>query len=86
MQVILQYFRLINYGEPKVKASICIARQLNKGKYFAHCIREWEKLIKKGERIPISKRGKHQKIRSLLDDEDIKLQVASYLRVNVLCR
>ena len=34
---------------------------------------------KKGEEIPISKRSKIQKIRSLLDNEDIKLQVASYL-------
>jgi len=55
LTALLQYLRLVNYGELKIKASICIARQLKKGKYFARCIREWEKLVKKGERIPISK-------------------------------
>lgn len=42
----------------------------------------WEKLVKNGETIPISKRGKHCKIRSLLDDEDIQIKIKEYLREN----
>jgi hypothetical protein len=78
----LQYLRLINHNEPKIKASLSIAWQLNKGLYFARCLREWEKLVKNGETIPISKREKHCKIKSLLDNEDVQMQIATYLREN----
>lgn len=82
LTALLQYFRLVDHQEPKVKASLCVARQLNKGPYFARCLRVWEKLVKNGETIPISKRGKHCKIRSLLDDEDIQIKIKEYLREN----
>ncbi|PKY54568.1 hypothetical protein RhiirA4_473455 [Rhizophagus irregularis] len=82
LTALLQYLRLINHEEPKIKASLSIAQQLNKGPYFAHCLREWEKLVKNGETIPISKRGKHCKIKSLLDDEDVQMQIATYLHEN----
>ncbi|PKB95594.1 hypothetical protein RhiirA5_302831, partial [Rhizophagus irregularis] len=68
--------------EPKIKTSLSIAQQLNKGPYFARCLREWEKLVKNGETIPISKREKHCKIKSLLDDEDVQMQIATYLHEN----
>jgi hypothetical protein len=55
LTALLQYLRLVNHKEPKIKASLSIARQLNKGPYFARCLREWEKLAKNGETIPISK-------------------------------
>ncbi|CAI2192300.1 18293_t:CDS:2 [Funneliformis geosporum] len=32
--------KLVNYQEPKMKASLCITRQLNKGSYFACCLRK----------------------------------------------
>lgn len=82
LTALLHYLRLINHQEPKIKASLCVARQLNKGPYFARCLRVWEKMVKNGETVPVSKRGKHCKIRSLLDDEDVKMQITSYLREN----
>jgi hypothetical protein len=82
LTALLQYLRLVNHQEPKIKASLCVTRQLNKGPYFARCLRVWEKLVKNGENIPISKRGKHCKIQSLLDDEDVQMQIAAYLREN----
>ena len=39
LTALLQYFRLVNHQEPKMKASLCIARQLNKGPYFARYFR-----------------------------------------------
>ncbi|CAG8683375.1 12306_t:CDS:2 [Funneliformis caledonium] len=39
LTALLQYLRLVNHKEPKIKASLCIARQLNKGPYFARCLR-----------------------------------------------
>ena len=42
----------------------------------------WKKLIKNGESILISKREKHCKIKSLIDDEDIQMQIAAYLHEN----
>ncbi|CAG8742762.1 17712_t:CDS:2 [Rhizophagus irregularis] len=82
LTALLQYLRLINHEEPKIKTSLSIAQQLNKGPYFARCLREWEKLVKNGETIPISKREKHCKIKSLLDDEDVQMQIATYLHEN----
>jgi hypothetical protein len=82
LTALLQYLRLVNHKEPKIKASLCIARQLNKGPYFARCLRVWEKLVRNGETIPISKRGKHCKIQSLLNDEDVQIQIVTYLREN----
>ncbi|CAG8618418.1 5785_t:CDS:2 [Funneliformis caledonium] len=79
---LLQYLMLVNHKEPKIKASLCIARQLNKGSYFARCLRVWEKLIRNGETIPISKWEKHCKIQSLLNDKDIQIQIVTYLREN----
>jgi len=57
LTALLQYLRLVNNKEPKIKSSLSIARQLNKGLYFARYLREWEKLVKNGEAIPILKRG-----------------------------
>jgi hypothetical protein len=43
LTALLQYLRLVNYQEPKIKASFCIAQQINKRPYFAYCLRVWEK-------------------------------------------
>ena len=53
---------------------------LKKGPWFARCLRLWSRMLQNGETIPFSKRGKHCKVKSLLDDEDIQMQIASYLR------
>ncbi len=37
-------------------------------------------MLQNGETIPFSKREKYCKVKSLLDDEDIQMQVTSYLR------
>ncbi|GES86721.1 hypothetical protein GLOIN_2v1489476 [Rhizophagus clarus] len=82
LTALLQYLRHINHKELKIKVSFSIAWQLNKGPYFARCLREWEKLVKNGKTILISKQGKHCKIKSLLDDENIQMQITTYLRKN----
>lgn len=40
LTALLQYLRLADYGELKVKANICIAQQLKKGKYFVRYIQK----------------------------------------------
>jgi hypothetical protein len=37
-------------------------------------------MLQNGKTIPFSKWGKHCKVKSLLDDEDILMQITSYLR------
>ena len=37
-------------------------------------------MLQNRESIPFSKRRKHCKVKSLLNDEDIQMQVTSYLR------
>ncbi|CAB4401464.1 unnamed protein product [Rhizophagus irregularis] len=59
-----------------------LENEVKSGPYFARCLREWEKLVKNSETIPISKREKHCKIKSLLDDEDVQMQIATYLHEN----
>jgi hypothetical protein len=56
----LQYLRFINHEKLKIKASLSIAQQSNKRPYFACYFREWEKLVKNGETILISKWEKHR--------------------------
>ena len=47
-------------------ASQIVAESIGKGKYQAELIRVWTKNFLKNKTIPTSKRGQHQKIKSLL--------------------
>lgn len=79
LTAVLQYLKLIKLGKKKLESSISIANQLDRGKYFARCIREWAQMVKEGDSIPFSNRGLHRKTSSLLDDEDIKLTITEFL-------
>jgi len=80
LTAILQYMRLLEFQDSKLEASLSVAHQFKKGPWFARCLRLWSHMLQNGESIPFSKRGKHCKIKSLLNDEDIQIQVTSYLR------
>jgi len=80
LMAILQYMRLLEFQDSKLEASLSVAQQLKKGPWFARCLRLWSRMLQNGESIPFSKRGKHCKVKSLLDDEGIQMQVTSYLR------
>jgi hypothetical protein len=74
------YLQLLNKGHAKLEASQIVADLLNKGIWFARCVRSWAKeYIEYGD-VPHSNRGKHLRESSILDDEDVQLKVASYLQ------
>ena len=54
-----------------MEASQTIAVSIEKGKYQARLIRTWTQNFVIYRSIPASMRGKYQKIKSLLGDEDI---------------
>ncbi|RIA82539.1 hypothetical protein C1645_835213 [Glomus cerebriforme] len=80
LTAILQYMRLLEFQNSKLEASLSVAHQLKKGPWFARCLRLWSHMLQNGESIPFSKREKHCKVKSLLDDEDVQMQITSYLR------
>jgi len=65
-----------------MEASLFVAQQLGKNKYFARQLREWTCMLTQKQEIPISMRGKHVKVKSFLDDEDIRHEIINYLRIN----
>jgi len=82
LEAVLQYLRLLKYEQSTVKASLCIARQLERNAYLARRIRHWARLLQNGQEIPPSMRGKHVKLKSLLDDEDVQHKILQYLRMS----
>lgn len=82
LKAVLQYLRLLNFEHSKMKASLSIARQLGRDEYLARRIRSWASVLQKGEEIPVSMRGKHVKVKSLLEDEDVQYEVLQYLRTS----
>ncbi|CAH1769363.1 9666_t:CDS:2, partial [Entrophospora sp. SA101] len=54
LTAVLKYLKLIKLGKRKLESSISIANQLDRGKYFAHCIQEWAQIVKEGDPIPFS--------------------------------
>jgi hypothetical protein len=79
LQLILQYINLRLAGHRCMEASQIIAVSIGKSKYQAHLIRAWTQNFVIYRSIPTSMRGKHQKIKSLLDDEDIYQMITEYL-------
>ena len=74
----LQLIKCNNYS--KIDASNIVADAAGKGVYHARCIRSWAHEYVVNHQIPYSRRGHHAKIWSFLWDEDILLQVKSYIR------
>ncbi|CAG8802745.1 12434_t:CDS:2, partial [Cetraspora pellucida] len=79
LQYTAQYLRLVKSGLTRAQASNTISTSLNHGPWTARLIRTWGNQYTKTGTIQASKRGKHQKIQSLLLDEDIKNKLLEYL-------
>ncbi|CAG8646497.1 15974_t:CDS:2 [Cetraspora pellucida] len=79
LQYTAQYLRLVKSGLTRAQASNTISTSLNHGPWTARLIRTWGNQYTKTGTIQASKRGKHQKIWSLLLDEDIKNKLLEYL-------
>jgi len=82
LTAVLQYLRLSKFTKSKMNASLSVAHQLGRGTYLAQSIRGWTNILKAGGTLPESFRGKHPKVKSLLEDEDVQAEVVSYLRGN----
>jgi hypothetical protein len=80
LTAVLQYLRLLKFEHSTVKASLCVARQMGRDVYLARRIRQWTRLLQSGQEIPASMRGKHIKVKSLLEDEDVQQRILQYLR------
>ncbi|KAK9492606.1 hypothetical protein V1508DRAFT_447985 [Lipomyces doorenjongii] len=80
LTVLKRYFSDQLCGKGKMKASIDAAfYSFDKGVYMARVIRGWAKLYEHTESLPaLSKRGKHTKWASALDDEDVREQCLPY--------
>jgi len=77
-----QYLVTRRNGATTIEASMQIARSVNRGPYYACMLRRWAKYWISNEVIPYFKQGRHVKIRSLLEDEDVSLAIEVYLREN----
>lgn len=82
LTAVLQYVRLFKLTKSKMNASLYVAHQLGRGAYLAQSIRGWTNILKDGGTLPESFRGKHPKVKSLLEDEDVRAEIISYLRKN----
>ncbi|CAG8830034.1 12653_t:CDS:2, partial [Cetraspora pellucida] len=76
------YLQLVKSNHQKIKASKIIADAAGKGVYHAKCIRFWAYDYVMTCQIPYSRRGHHAKTWSFLWDEDILLQIKSYVQEN----
>jgi len=79
LQLILQYINLRLAGYKCMEASQTIAISIGKGKYQARLIRTWTQNFVIYRSILTSMHGKHQKIKSLLGDENIYQMITEYL-------
>jgi hypothetical protein len=75
-----QYFRLRINGHGAYKASETIAEAIGAKPWRARLIRTWANQFVADETLPSSRRGKHQKVKSLLYDEDVHKLLVEYLR------
>ena len=80
LQLIFQFINLRKMGYKVMDASQIVAESIGKGKYQAELIRIWTKKFLKNKTIPTSKCGQHQKIKSLLWDEDVNKMILKYLQ------
>jgi hypothetical protein len=80
LQQIKSYMILRRNGWKAMKASLVLSETTNHGKYYARVLRAWANQWIKQRIIPHFRQGRHTKVKSLLEDEDIELFVSSYLR------
>ncbi|KAK9482897.1 hypothetical protein V1527DRAFT_474827 [Lipomyces starkeyi] len=75
LRILFFYYQDLLKGKKKMEASLNIARLAlgNRGPYMASVIRAWGKLFEQTGSLPSpDRRGQHKKLRTALDDEDIK--------------
>jgi hypothetical protein len=82
LKAVQHYLQLLNKGHAKLEASQVVADLLNRGKWFSRCIRSWSKAFILYNDVPKNNHGLHLKGSSIIEDEDIQLKIASYLRQN----
>src|SRR6266496_4282567 len=75
----MQYINLRLKGLKSMDASKTLTISIGKGDYQARLIRSWTQNFIVYCQIPVSMHGKHQKIKSLLGDEDIHQMITEYL-------
>ncbi|KAK9241586.1 hypothetical protein V1506DRAFT_550303 [Lipomyces tetrasporus] len=82
LMVLKRYFNDRLGGKGKMKVSIDTAYySFDRGSYMVRVIRGWASLYEYTESLPpLSKRGKHTKCTSALDDEEVREQCLSYFR------
>ena len=74
------YTQLFDKGHAKLEASQIVADLFNWGKWFSRCVRSWSKAFINYGDVPKINHGEHFKGSSIIDDENVQLKVASYLR------
>ena len=76
------YLEKVESGCSQYNASMNIAKALDGGFYCAKNIRSWTNIFQHLGFLPTSQHGLNQKTPSLLDDENVKQELISYLRMN----
>lgn len=79
IQTMCQFLRLRINGYGAYNASEMIAESIGANPWHARLIRSWSNQFLKDSTLPISRRGKNQKIKSLLYDEDLHELLVKYL-------
>ncbi len=82
LKAVQKYLSLRNKGYAKIEASEIVSDLMKKGKWFSRCIRSWSKTFLEYGDVPKSRRGQHLIGSSILDDEDVRSKIISYLRIN----
>ncbi|PKK56901.1 hypothetical protein RhiirC2_799081, partial [Rhizophagus irregularis] len=72
LKAVQYYFQLLSKGHAKLKASQTVAELLNRGVWFARCVRSWAKAFKNYDYVP--------KRSSILNDKDVQLKISLYLQ------
>jgi hypothetical protein len=82
LKAVQHFLQLRKKGYAKIKAGEVVSDLMGKGKWFARCVRSWSKAFIEYGDIPKCRRGEHLVGTSILEDEDVKLKINSYLREN----
>ncbi|CAG8479888.1 21061_t:CDS:2 [Cetraspora pellucida] len=78
-----QYLHLVqNQHFMKMDASKLLAESLGKGPWYARLIRTWANQWKNQGKLIKSKHGQHIKIKSLIHNKNVQLQINQYLETN----
>lgn len=81
---ILRYLQLLVDGESKMKASQLVASIMYGKKYInsykATCLRKWADEFMSTRNLPVFNQGKHIKIATIINDNNVKLYLTNFIR------